>query len=314
MRDPDRGRRRHSLRSTMFRSALPQRAADGLAERWQRGAGSGSPQPVALLASRAERPGRRDPTTPASGPARSATAYSFSSVSMPAAGADSRVLPGFLARSACFRPAHFERALSGAVGHANEWSSDATIVGDARVPAARRRRRFSCAPSSRSALPHRLPSAIPTAAPEVNLDELLRAGLRDLALRTRAAADSLSVARERRRSTASAVADAEHLVAAHAAGRLHVGGVAFGLADQRAGDRRIDRDLARLDVGLVVADDLVRRARRRSRGPRSRPSRRTRRGRRRRSPAGSMTCACASFDSTSEIRPSMKPCRSFAAS
>ena len=29
---------------------------------------------------------------------------------------------------------------------------------------------------------------------------------------------------------------------------------------------------------------------------------------------GSMICACASFDSSSEMRPSMKPCRSFAAS
>src|SRR5882672_5874551 len=56
---------------------------------------------------------------------------------------------------------------------------------------------------------------------------------------------------------ASDVADAEDFVAAHAPGRVHVGGVALGLADQRACDRRVDRDLARLDVGLVVADDLI---------------------------------------------------------
>jgi putative YhbY family RNA-binding protein len=47
------------------------------------------------------------------------------------------------------------------------------------------------------------------------------------------------------------------LVFPRAAGRLHLGRVALALADQRAGDRRVDRDLAVLDVGLVVADDLV---------------------------------------------------------
>ena len=53
------------------------------------------------------------------------------------------------------------------------------------------------------------------------------------------------------------VADGEDLVLAHAARRLHLGGVALGLADQRARDRRADRDQALLQVGLVVADDLV---------------------------------------------------------
>jgi hypothetical protein len=44
---------------------------------------------------------------------------------------------------------------------------------------------------------------------------------------------------------------------AHAAGRLHFHRLARVLADQRARDWRGDRDLARLDVGLVFADDLV---------------------------------------------------------
>ncbi len=53
------------------------------------------------------------------------------------------------------------------------------------------------------------------------------------------------------------VADVEDLVCADAARRLHLDHVARVLADQRARDRRTDRDLALLDVGLVVADDLV---------------------------------------------------------
>src|SRR6185437_2103363 len=57
-----------------------------------------------------------------------------------------------------------------------------------------------------------------------------------------------------------AVANGDDLVASQAAGRLHLGGITFALADQGAGDRRIHRDLALLDVGLVVADDLVRAA------------------------------------------------------
>src|SRR6185295_7720001 len=57
--------------------------------------------------------------------------------------------------------------------------------------------------------------------------------------------------------TPSDVADLDDLVALHAAGRLHVGRVAGFLADHRAGDRRADRDQALLQVGLVVAHDLV---------------------------------------------------------
>src|SRR5690606_30719982 len=55
----------------------------------------------------------------------------------------------------------------------------------------------------------------------------------------------------------SAVADLDDLVLAGAAGRLDGDDVALVLADQRARHRRRDRDLAVLDVGLEVADDLV---------------------------------------------------------
>src|SRR5690349_1098534 len=55
----------------------------------------------------------------------------------------------------------------------------------------------------------------------------------------------------------SAVANGENLVAAHAARGLDLDRIPFGLADQRPCDRRVDRNLAALDVGLVVADDLV---------------------------------------------------------
>jgi hypothetical protein len=53
------------------------------------------------------------------------------------------------------------------------------------------------------------------------------------------------------------VAHADDLVALQPAGRLHLGDVARLLADQRPCDRRADRDETLLQVGLVVADDLV---------------------------------------------------------
>src|SRR5690606_30284415 len=52
-------------------------------------------------------------------------------------------------------------------------------------------------------------------------------------------------------------ADVQDPVLAHAARPLPFRDVAGVLADQGARDRRADRDLAFLDVGLVVADDLV---------------------------------------------------------
>ena len=56
---------------------------------------------------------------------------------------------------------------------------------------------------------------------------------------------------------ASNVADGHDLVALGAAGRRHVHHVALRLADERARDRRGDREQAVLDVRLVVADQLV---------------------------------------------------------
>ena len=79
----------------------------------------------------------------------------------------------------------------------------------------------------------------------------------------------------------SGVAHRENFVLAHAARGLDFGGVALGLADERARDRRADRNLAVLEVGLVVADDLVGDPARPSPRPRARPSRRTPPGRRR---------------------------------
>src|SRR6185369_5378654 len=64
-------------------------------------------------------------------------------------------------------------------------------------------------------------------------------------------------ARRRAGLTRSLVADAGDLVALDAAGCLHLGDVALDLADQRARDRRADRDQPLLEVGFVVADDLV---------------------------------------------------------
>src|SRR5258706_1268740 len=57
------------------------------------------------------------------------------------------------------------------------------------------------------------------------------------------------------------VTDVQDFIAFHPSRRLGVDDVAGLLADQRARDRRIDRDAALLDVGLVVADDLVGRRR-----------------------------------------------------
>ena len=51
--------------------------------------------------------------------------------------------------------------------------------------------------------------------------------------------------------------DADDFVGACAARGLDLDGVADGLADQRAAERRGDRDAPLGDVGLVVADDLV---------------------------------------------------------
>src|SRR6267142_6445579 len=53
------------------------------------------------------------------------------------------------------------------------------------------------------------------------------------------------------------VAHFEHLVLAHPARRLHLDLVPGGPADERPRDGRADRDLAFLDVGFVVPDDLV---------------------------------------------------------
>src|SRR3954471_115749 len=52
------------------------------------------------------------------------------------------------------------------------------------------------------------------------------------------------------------VADVDDLVALHAAGGLDFDHLAGFLADQRARDRRANGDAARLDVGLVLANDL----------------------------------------------------------
>src|SRR5262249_11340277 len=51
--------------------------------------------------------------------------------------------------------------------------------------------------------------------------------------------------------------DLGDLVRLRAAGRRHLNGVADGLADQRARQRRGDREALGLDVRLVLADDLV---------------------------------------------------------
>src|SRR5882757_6664691 len=53
------------------------------------------------------------------------------------------------------------------------------------------------------------------------------------------------------------VANAKNLVNPRAARRIDFGDIAFRLADQRTRNRRADRDLPVLDVGFVVADDLV---------------------------------------------------------
>src|SRR5437868_2336950 len=53
------------------------------------------------------------------------------------------------------------------------------------------------------------------------------------------------------------VANAENLVDPRAAGRIDFGDIAFRFADQRARNRRADRDLPVLDIGFVVADDLI---------------------------------------------------------
>src|SRR5471030_1280990 len=53
------------------------------------------------------------------------------------------------------------------------------------------------------------------------------------------------------------VAHIDYFKFAHAPRRLHLDHVARVFADQRAGDGRADGNLAVLDIGLVVADDLV---------------------------------------------------------
>src|SRR5690606_25758853 len=70
-------------------------------------------------------------------------------------------------------------------------------------------------------------------------------------------AASISAARGWAMGARSGVAHRHDLVAADAARGLHLGGVALFLADQCACDRAADVDEAVLEVGLVLADDLV---------------------------------------------------------
>src|SRR5688572_1831137 len=74
--------------------------------------------------------------------------------------------------------------------------------------------------------------------------------------RARRSLEQPARARQRRTTEELFVADVEDLVALHAAGGLHLDGLAGGFADQGAGDGRADEDAALLDVGLVLADDL----------------------------------------------------------
>src|SRR6185437_11137911 len=53
------------------------------------------------------------------------------------------------------------------------------------------------------------------------------------------------------------VTHADDVIAALAARRIELEGIAFDLADQRARDRRGNRNASLLDVGFQVADDLV---------------------------------------------------------
>ena len=73
-------------------------------------------------------------------------------------------------------------------------------------------------------------------------------------------------------------------------------------------------NLPELDVGLVLADDLVGHRLAGARCPAAPRWSRTPRGRRRPAASGSMICALASLASSSMMRPSMKPWRSRAAS
>src|SRR5688572_557017 len=60
-----------------------------------------------------------------------------------------------------------------------------------------------------------------------------------------------------RAALASDVLDGRDLVGALAARRRHLDLVPFLLTDQRSRDRRADREQTVLDVGLVLADDLI---------------------------------------------------------
>src|SRR5690606_32600715 len=55
----------------------------------------------------------------------------------------------------------------------------------------------------------------------------------------------------------SLVADLDDLIGLGAARRLDLDGIADGLADQRATERRIDGEQPAADIGLVLPDDLI---------------------------------------------------------
>src|SRR5437867_580012 len=57
--------------------------------------------------------------------------------------------------------------------------------------------------------------------------------------------------------SASDITNREHLIFAHAARRLHLGYIACRLANQCARNRRVDRNLASIDVGFIVTDYLI---------------------------------------------------------
>src|SRR5262249_15333529 len=79
----------------------------------------------------------------------------------------------------------------------------------------------------------------------------------DVALLALAPATARSAAARHRLSSRSDVLDRGDLVSAAAARRRDLDLVAFLLADQRARDRRADRQQAAFDVRLVLADDLI---------------------------------------------------------
>src|SRR6056297_1607344 len=58
-------------------------------------------------------------------------------------------------------------------------------------------------------------------------------------------------------SLMSAICDGGDLVVAHPSGSANLDRVAFLLADQGAGQRRLDVQKTGLDIGLLLADDLI---------------------------------------------------------